>query len=65
MQCAHSGGSIAERMAALPESMESATHAHGVIRPEGRSVRPWSLTGRSCAFGWSSDDPAIKGCSSR
>ena len=51
--------SIAERMATLPEPMRSATHAHVLLHLEGSTVRPWSLPGRTCAFGSSSDDPAI------
>ena len=52
-------GSIAERRAALPESMRSATHAHVCIHLEGSTVRPWSLAERICAFRSSGENPAI------
>ena len=51
--------SIAERMAALPEPIRSATHTHVLFHLEGSAVRPWSLPGRVCTFGSVSDDPAI------
>ena len=52
-------GSIAERMAALPGPVRSATHAHGLSHRERSAVRLWSLSGRARTFGSSSDDPAI------
>ena len=43
----------------IAEPMRSATHARVLIHLAGRAVRPWSLSGRTCTFGSSSDDPAI------
>ena len=53
-------GSIAERRAALPESMRSATHAHVLIHLEGTALRPWSLPERTCAFRSTGKDPAVE-----
>ena len=51
--------SIAERRAALPESMRSAAHAHVLIHLEGTEVRSWMLPGRTCAFRSNSHARAI------
>ena len=53
-------GSIAERRAALPESMRSPTHAHVLIHLEGTALRPWSLSERTCAFRSTGKDPAVE-----
>ena len=53
-------GSIAERRAALPESMRSPTHAHVLIHLEGTALRPWSLPERTCAFRSTGKDPAVE-----
>lgn len=52
--------SVAERLAALPESMRSATHAHVLVHLDGSAVRPWSVPDRVCAFATSCNDPAIE-----
>ena len=53
------GESVLERMATLPEPARSATHAHVLAHLEGGTVLPWSLPGRSCAFGSASVDPTV------
>ena len=52
--------SLTEPMAALPEPMRSATHAHVLIHLDGSAVRPWSLFDKVCAFATRSSDPAIE-----
>ena len=51
--------SILERMATLPQEMQSPTYAHVLIHLEGSAVRPWCLPDRDCLFGTASSDPAI------
>ena len=49
---------IAQRLASLPEALNSATHAHVLIHIEATTVHPWSLPDRGCVFATAHTDAA-------